>query len=330
MNRSQANKARFYISNAGGHYESYFQRANHPSRPLAFWVRYTIFSPRGEPTRTRGELWGIWFDGERHTVTAAKEEIEWKECSFSHDTLAVRIGSAKLDGHKCQGTVTGTDAALRWDLSYTSPTPPLFLLDERLYNGPFPKAKVLIGSPLAAYEGTFTVNGETHNIEHWVGSQNHNWGSKHTDEYAWGQVAGFDNNPEAFLELSTARIQLGPVKTPWLTPIVLRLGNKEYRLNGIAQAALRTRAHYDFFDWTFASHDAEVEIKGHIHASRDAFAALSYANPPGGFKTCLNSKIAACTVTVTRRGEQPIELATKNRAAFEILTERVDHGVKVL
>ena len=32
-----------------GHYESFFQRANHPSRPLAFWIRYTALIPRGAP-----------------------------------------------------------------------------------------------------------------------------------------------------------------------------------------------------------------------------------------------------------------------------------------
>jgi hypothetical protein len=44
-----------------------------------------------------------------------------------------------------------------------------------------------------------------------VGSQNHNWGSRHTDHYAWGQVAGFDDDPDAFLELSTARVRVGPL-----------------------------------------------------------------------------------------------------------------------
>jgi len=28
-----------------GHYESFFIRANHPQKPLAFWIRYTIFQP---------------------------------------------------------------------------------------------------------------------------------------------------------------------------------------------------------------------------------------------------------------------------------------------
>ncbi len=47
--RSRWNACRFVPGDAGGHYESYFQRANHPSRPLAFWIRYTVFSPAGRP-----------------------------------------------------------------------------------------------------------------------------------------------------------------------------------------------------------------------------------------------------------------------------------------
>ena len=45
---------------AGGFYESYFQRANHPTRPLAFWIRYTLFAPRGRPADAIGEVWAIW------------------------------------------------------------------------------------------------------------------------------------------------------------------------------------------------------------------------------------------------------------------------------
>jgi hypothetical protein len=42
--------------------------------------------------------------------------------------------------------------------------------------GGFPKAKALVGTPSAVFEG----------------------GSRHTDRYAWGQVAGFDEDAEAF------------------------------------------------------------------------------------------------------------------------------------
>jgi hypothetical protein len=44
--RQQANWTRYQPGQSAGHYESFFQRANHPIRPMAFWIRYTIFSPQ--------------------------------------------------------------------------------------------------------------------------------------------------------------------------------------------------------------------------------------------------------------------------------------------
>lgn len=54
-----ANWTRYQPGQRAGHYESFFQRANHPTRPLAFWIRYTIFSPAGQPEAALGELWAI-------------------------------------------------------------------------------------------------------------------------------------------------------------------------------------------------------------------------------------------------------------------------------
>ena len=48
--------------------------------------------------------------------------------------------------------------------------------------------------------------------------------------------------------------------------------------------------------------------------------SLTYYNPPGGDHTCLNSKLAACEVTLERPREPPVTLTTRYRAAFEILT----------
>ena len=61
---------------------------------------------------------------------------------------------------------------------------------------------------MARFSGSLTVDGEKVDIAGWIGSQNHNWGSRHTDRYAWGQVAGFDEQPDAFLECSTARLRM--------------------------------------------------------------------------------------------------------------------------
>ena len=94
--------------------------------------------------------------------------------------------------------------------------------------------------------------------------------------------------------------------------------------------ALRAKSAYDFFHFTFETGDRDTTIRGQIAAAASDFVGLPYYNPPGGTKTCLNSKIARCDLTVRRRGEPPRTLSTRHRAAFEILTDLSDHGVPVL
>ena len=48
----------------GGHYESWFVRANDPYRRRALWIRYTQFIA-ADGGRRLGEIWAVWFDGER-------------------------------------------------------------------------------------------------------------------------------------------------------------------------------------------------------------------------------------------------------------------------
>ncbi len=320
---AQWNGCRFDASSRRGAYESWFCRANHPSRPLAFWIRYTIFSPRGRPTDAIGELWAVWFDGERGTIVAVKEEHPLGACSFSKDALEARVREARLDHATLEGSASRADHRIAWSLAYASSARPLLLLPERMYAGAFPKAKALVPAPLARFDGHLAIDGERVSIDGWIGSQNHNWGSEHTARYAWGQVAGFDEAPDAFFEITTARVRVGPVLTPTMTVLALRLGDEELRLSSIP-TALRARAQYTTrpgapLEWTFASRADGVSIEGTITAPRSAFVALPYGNPPGGTKTCLNSKLARCTLRVERPGRAAITLSTEVRAAFEIL-----------
>jgi len=327
--RGEWNGARWTAGDPRGHYESWFCRANHPARPLAFWIRYTIFSPAGRPGDALGELWAVAFDGERREIVAVKEEVPVRACTFAKSELSARIGDAVLDQASLKGEAACAGHRIGWDLRYTSPAPPLFLLDRSLYGPPIPKAKYLVGSPFAAYSGRLTVDGEEWPIDGWVGSQNHNWGREHTNRYAWGQVAGFDDAPDAFLEAGTAQVKLGPVMTPPLTVLVLRIDGEELAFNTVGEI-LRSRGHYDFFQWRFEAHDDEAHVSGTVIAGADDFVGLPYMDPPGGVKTCLNSKIASCAVTVRRKGRPPLTLYTRSRAAFEIVTDERDHGVRVL
>ena len=309
-----------------GHYESFYQRANHPTRPLAFWIRYTIFAPEGRPGDARGELWAVLFDGEHGEHTVGKVDLPLAECGFPRDRFSVRVGTAALG----PGYLRGRAGELTWELTYTGDADPLLLLPQRLYSAGFPKAKSLVPLPLARFHGTIRAGNRRVEIDDWVGSQNHNWGSRHTDAYAFGQVAGFDDAPDAFLEVITARTRIaGPLTTPWLTSVVLRVDGREHSAVSPGRVA-RARGAYRPFDWTFETATDDVTLTGHLTASREDFVALRYANPPGGEKHCLNTKIARAQVTVRdKRTGEARTLRARHRALFEILTDDRDHGVPV-
>ena len=169
-------------------------------------------------------------------------------------------------------------------------------------------------------------------IKEWVGSQNHNWGLKHTDHYAWGQVAGFDTDREAFLEVATARLRVGSDWSPFMTPVVLRHRGREISLNALSQIG-NAEASFSYFEWNFKSAMEGILLEGSITAPREAFVGFRYRNPPGGTKECLNTKIASCELRVTHLGAggagRTETLSTRNRAAFEILTDDRDHGVEI-
>lgn len=93
----QVNFTRYQPGQKAGHYESFFQRANHPTRPLAFWIRYTIFSPNNDPENALGELWAIFFDGEIGNHVAVKKEIPFHQCTFKPDAFSVKVGDASLE-----------------------------------------------------------------------------------------------------------------------------------------------------------------------------------------------------------------------------------------
>jgi hypothetical protein len=331
LDAAQVNWTQYQPGQRGGHYESFYQRANHPSRPLAFWLRYTIFGPNNDPAAAVGELWAVLFDGEtgEHAVAKAKHSMD--ACVFSRDAFDVRLAQSRLDRHALQGRA----GAIGWDLRYQGDELPLYLLPRRLYRGGFPKAKSLVGLPLARYDGVLTVGDRTIAVDGWLGSQNHNWGSRHTDRYAFGQVAGFDGAPDTFLELATAQARVGPLWTPTLTLAVLRRGGEEFAFTGLRQAR-RATGRYELGDatagcwWDFDTASATTRIAGRIEAPHSSFVCLAYGNPPGGTKYCVNTKIAQCTLTIvdTHSGRRE-QLRSAHGALFEILADDAPEGIPV-
>src|SRR5262245_60036299 len=127
------NASRLVPADASGFYESYFLRANHPDRPLAFWIRYTAFVPRGRAEEACGELWAIVFDGEANRIVAVKESRPLAACRLAPAGLDVRIGDATLADGAVGGTAKSGSDRIEWTLRYAGQGPPLLLLPESWY-----------------------------------------------------------------------------------------------------------------------------------------------------------------------------------------------------
>lgn len=292
-------------------YESWFLRGNHPSKPLAFWLRYTVFSNGKQPAE--GELWGIFFDGEKKKHEKTYKAFPLADCELGRQ---IQIGGSVLD----QQWARGEASPFRWELQWSHALP-LLLLPERLYRLPIPKAKALVLDANTTFSGSVTVGVNKHDVNGWRGSVNHNWGSEHTHRYVWGQVAGFDGAPDVFLECATAQLKVGPFETPPLTTAVLREGSREFKFNDLL-VARRAKATTRQPLWEFQTDNGRGEtLKVKFSAPLDGYVELPYRNPPGGVKKCLNSKLSSAEVTLEVKGQAPRTFKTANRAAFEWLQD---------
>lgn len=319
MDDRTAARVRFDPDSTKGHYESWFIRANHPTRPLAFWFRYTIFAPRHARDRATAELWGIWFDGEHHV--ARRIDVPLSRCRFEGArTLDVTVGDAHL-ALDAAGEATGALGDLRWRLALGEGHGPSRFLPERLYDGPFPRAKSVVLRADTRFDGVVSASGEDHAVEGWRGSVNHNWGSAHTDAYAWSQVVGFDEAPDTFLEIITGDVRVGGLALPRSTLAVLHHEGRTHHFDSPLRGALAD-ARYDVGAYRVRCDNGEVILDAHFSAPRAAFIGLPYRNPPGGVKVCHNSKLARADVTLIARGGAVTTLTSARRAAFEVLLDR--------
>jgi hypothetical protein len=114
-----------------------------------------------------------------------------------------------------------------------------------------------------------------------------------------------------------------------MTLAVLRLEGEQYALNSMSQG-LRADGRFEYFTWRFDTRTDRARLRGEISAPPEWFVGLRYDNPPGGQKTCLNTKLARCQLTLERPGQPTRRLLAQHRAAFEILTDDSRHGIQVV
>jgi hypothetical protein len=294
-------------------YESWFLRANHPSRPLACWIRYTTTTPtRGARF---GERWALWFDGETGHITAARDRVPAEAVAVDPRGLDVTLGDARLRQEQASGHIDGPTTRMAWDLRWVDGNrPPSLLLPAAWHDRPFPAANAVCLDPGLALSGTVWLGDTAQQLSDWPGTLNHNWGRRHTDRYAWCQVTGFDDDPEATLECAAAQVRIGPMWSPVLCFLTFCAGGRRWERTGWRQALT---AHGG---WSFGAR-AQLSVQSGpvtlaVDAPADAGVHLAYADPDGRPKDCWNTKLARCVVTVEGR-----RWVSAHRAALELLAD---------
>ena len=194
--------------------------------------------------------------------------------------------------------MTGGSRSARWDLRITpGAEDAVKLLTERAYKARIPTAKTTVRHPLAQFDGQVELDDVRLVLDGWTGSVNHNWGTRHTPAYAFGQVCGFDDAPDSSLEIVTARAAIGPFLLPAATLFVFRHAGRGIR------GALDPGQPADARPVSAVLMDVrgrvgDQMIEGEITAEPPDVIGLTYTDTDGGSKYCYNSAIATCRIQV--------------------------------
>ncbi|WP_028059254.1 hypothetical protein [Candidatus Solirubrobacter pratensis] len=292
-----------------GRYESWFLSARdaEPGRPpRALWIRHTRHRPAGA-ARDSAALWCTLFDADG--AQAVKQ-------SFSGPPP----GAAGPGGFHGEARARGRMAS--WELTLSSGEPPLrHLRPSALYRLPLPRTKVEAPVPDCIASGRVVLDARVQEVVGWRATAGHNWGAEHADRWVWLHAAGFEDEPEAWLELTLARVRAAGRTTPWIANGALSLGGARLRLGGLAHIpGVRVVAGPGRLEAIVPGERADIRVA--VHADTDQIAGFRYAgvgpDPVAGEREVLHAGLAEVHLNVRRAGRPTMELATAAGGAYEL------------
>lgn len=310
-----------------GFYEVYYLKLNDPSQAFALWLRYTILAPlAGAPV---AEVWAIAFDAADPTRhVAAKETFPPEALSFGRDAFEIRIGASVLGHGNASGQVSGSAGEIAWDLRFDAASSGLRHFPHAfMYRASIPKTKVLSPQVDVRFAGRVTAAGRAFDLASAPGMQAHLHGTRHAESWAWTHVNSWDQDTDTWLEGVSARIKVGPVPLPPLTPIALHHRGATHLFNSLEKLR-RNRSVSREPSWTFSCAGPELRLEAELSAPPELFVGVRYEDPDGTFRYCRNSKVARATLRLYRPGDTtPIETLTSSAAALEFVSRTENPAV---
>jgi hypothetical protein len=305
-------------------YESFYLRAVSPDQPLGVWIRYTVHKGRGR--RPKGSLWCTVFDGRRGRPLMDKlttEELGVPEGGW------IEVGGGRLTPAGAEGR----SGAAGWLLGFASDQDELRHLPRRwLYRTALPRTKLTSPLPAARFHGTVQISGgDAIALEGWPGMVGHNWGSEHAERWIWLHGIGFEEQPEAWLDLALGRVKIAGRMTPWVANGMLSLDGRRHRLGGLIAHRLHVDETPGGCAVTLAG-EGGLRMEVRAEAPDGTAAGWHYADPGDEDRghDVMNCSIASLELAVRLPGTtEPRTLRTGHGGAYELGMRERDHGVPI-
>jgi hypothetical protein len=281
-----------------------------PGRPArALWIRHTRHRCAGARDGTAA-LWCTVFDPLGGAPAAVKQSV-------SDFPAGMRAG---FDGFRGEARARGRMA--EWELAIAGGEVPLrHLRPSALYRLPFPKTKLEAPMPDGVARGRVVLDGALVDIVGWRATVGHNWGREHAERWVWLHAAGFEDVPDAWLELALARVRIGGTLSPWIANGAVSYAGARHRLGGLGHVpGVRVVAQPGRLEAIVPGERLEVRVA--VQADLDQTACFRYAgvgaDPLMGEREVLHAGLAGVRLGVRRAGRTSAELATAYGGAYEL------------
>jgi hypothetical protein len=303
-----------------GRYESWFLSARdvEPGRsPRALWIRHTTHRAAGETASTAG-LWCTVFDPGAGAPSAVKQSLP-----------ALPPGGADAAGFRGEARARGRMA--EWNVALTGAGTPLrHLRPGVLYRLPFPRTKLEAPVPDGIASGHVVFDGAELDVVGWRATVGHNWGAEHAERWIWLHAAGFEDEPDAWLELAIARVRIGGALTPWIANGAVAFAGRRFRLGGLGHVTgVRVVAGPGRLEAMVPGQ--RVAIRLAVHADLDQTVGFKYAgvtgDAVGGEREVLHAGLAEVRLGIRRPGRSSAELLTTSGGAYELGGREFTNGV---
>jgi hypothetical protein len=311
------------VAERSGHYESFYVAANHPTEPIAVWIRCTVRKPPGG--RLTGSVWFTLFEPD--APTAAKVTTEDVRLHGADLLVVGDYGAMRRDG--TDGQIDAHGSAVAWKLRFDTCDDELRHLPYRwMYRAGVPRTKATSPCPSMLVTGTVTVAGRTFHLDGWPGMLGHNWGSEHAYRWCWLRGALFAEGGDAWIDVVLARIRVGRGVLPWVANGAVVVDGVRHRIGGLARR-VSMRELREGCELVLPGRDVSLAVK--VTAPLAATVGWEYRDPAGGRRQVRNCSIAAVSVEARHRhpssGGGARTLTTEHGGVYELGTSEFDTSV---